>query len=121
MLNKCFVAVVAALSLLSVARSALAADETVWSGLILATNEEHPSAPPTEIAKFKTKLEHIFGYNQFELIGHHTEVMDDPNERWFIPSKDFCLHVMSKTKGNSGYTLKLRLFQQKRTLADFEA
>lgn len=96
------------------------AGEKVWSGLILATNEDNPTEAPPEIAKFKAKLENVFGYNQLELIGSHTELMDDPDEQWLIPSKDFCLRVMSKTKGKSGYTLKLRLYQQKKMLADFE-
>ena len=110
----------AALLLLGVAQPSMANDETVWSGLVLATKAEHPKEPPVEIVKFKTKLESIFGYNQFELIGQHTEVMNDPNEQWLIPSKDFCLRVMSMTKGKDGYSFKLRLFEQKKMLADFE-
>ncbi len=102
-------------------RPAFADGNTVWSGLILATNSGHPSEAPAEIAKFKTKLENVFGYNQFELIGQHTELMDNPNERWLIPSKDFFLHVVSTSKGRTAYTFTLHLFQQKRSLAQFEA
>lgn len=113
--------VVVMLLLMNVALPVFAAEESVWCGLILATNSERPSGPPVEIVKFKTKLENVFGYNQFELIGQHTELMDSPSERWLIPSKDFCLRVVSKIKGGMGYTFKLQLFQQKKTLAEFEA
>jgi len=113
--------VVFMLTLWSAVLPLFGAGDTVWSGLILATNSEHPSEVPVEITKFKTKLENVFGYNQFELIGQHTELMDSPNERWLIPSKDFSLRVVSKTKGGTGYTFNLQLFQQKKTLADFEA
>ena len=120
---------------------------SVWSALVLATNEDQPKSPPHELAHFVPKLEKIFGYNQFELIGQHTEKMDDPNECWLIPSKDFFLRVDTKTiagkdaekigekekektekadKADKGkekektYVLKLALFQDTKQLLEFE-
>jgi len=92
----------------------------VWSGLVLATKEEHPKEAPPELRKFKAKLEGVFGYNQFELVGQHTEKMDDLTERWLVPSKDFFLRVATKVSTGHTYVLKLDLFQGPRPLATVE-
>lgn len=102
-------------------RTARAAGPSIWSALVCATNEEHPKEAPPELRKFESKLKNVFGYNQFELVGQHTERMDDPAERWLIPSKDFSLHVTSQTAAGNGYVLKLEMFQEARPLAKFEA
>src|SRR5438132_14283564 len=95
---------------------------SIWSGLVLAKKEEHPRESSPELKSMKKRLEASFaGYNEFELIGEHAEKIDDPDENWLIPSKDFCLHVASKSKaGDKAYLLKLVLFQNKRQLAEFE-
>src|SRR2546428_8869579 len=111
----------AVFALLLASGAARAADASVWSGLVFATNEEKPCEAPPELRKFKTKLENVFGYNQFELIGQHAEVMDEPREQWLIPSKNFCLRVESKTASKCGYLLKLELFQDQQLLTRFEA
>lgn len=112
--------------LLAMALTAASADQdedgkwSVWSALVLATNEEKPLPPPGELASFQTKLKNIFGYNQFEIIGQHTELMDAPDERWLIPSKNFCLSVKSKQKADTCYLSHLELFQQEKMLASFD-
>ncbi len=98
-----------------------AAAPSVWSGLVLATNEDHPKEAPLELRKFKTKLENVFGYNQLELIGQHTESMDDPLEHWLIPSKNFCLRVDAKPLSKIGWPLRLQIFEDKKLLAHFDA
>lgn len=108
-------------ALLFLRASAPAADPTVWSALLLGTWEDHPKEPPAELRKFNTKLENVFGYNQFELIGQHAEVMDDPRERWLIPSRNFCLSVQTKTGARTGYLLKMELFEDQQMLTHFEA
>lgn len=92
----------------------------IWSGLILATNDVHPSEAPARLRKFADKLKNIFGYNQFELIGEYSEKMGDPDERWLIPSKDFYLSVKSHTGAGGHYPMKIVLFQNRRRLAEFE-
>ncbi len=98
-----------------------AADPAVWSALVFASNEEKPADAPAELRKFKTQLEKVFGYNQLELVGQHTEKMDEPREHWLVPSKKFCLRVDTKTSAKSSYVLDLELYHEKRKLADFEA
>src|SRR6266568_4404515 len=117
--KRTLVAVVVAV--LSACASARAADESIWSALILATNEDHPKPPPAELAHCATKLENVFGYNQLEMINSHTELMDDPNEHWLIPSKDFPLRVDSKQLSKSEYLLHLQFFHGHKMLAEFSA
>jgi len=90
----------------------------IWSGLVLATNPAHPAQVPDRLRKYAEKLKNIFGYNQFELVGESSEKMDDPSERWLIPSKDFWLSVKSHTQPGGGY--EVVLFQNRRRLAEFE-
>ena len=88
---------------------------TVWSGLVLATAESKPL--PKEVAPFKTKLEHVFGYDNFVLIGQHREVMDEPTEHWLVPSKMLCLHAVSRqSKDPQRYNVELELFREKEML-----
>ncbi|MGB8353216.1 MAG: hypothetical protein WCD79_04960 [Chthoniobacteraceae bacterium] len=98
------------------------ADETVWSGLVLATTVEHPAEAPLELKKYAGQLKDIFGYNQYQLMGQHVEVMDSPSEHWLIPSKDFSLCVTARKASKPGfnYRLKLDLFQEKKLLAGME-
>lgn len=111
----------AALFTFPCAGAARAADASVWSALVFASNEDHPKSAPAELQKFAAKLESVFGYNQFELIGQHTELMDAPSERWLIPSKDFSLRVASQTSPGKGFGLKLELYQEAKQLTKFEA
>ena len=96
------------------------APAAIWSGLVLATNDAHPAQAPPQLSKYAEKLKNIFGYNQFELIGEHSEKMDDPYERWLIPSKDFCLSVKTHNVPGEPYPMKIALFQNRRRLVEFE-
>jgi hypothetical protein len=101
----------------------LSAGESIWSGLVLATNEEHPAETAPELKKYTAQLKDIFGYNHYELIGHHVELMDNDNEHWLVPGKDFALLVESKkaTKPGYHYRLKLDLYQEKKLLATMDS
>ena len=97
------------------------ASDAIWSGVVLATNVEKPAAPASELAPIQDKLKSIFGYNQFEMVGRHVELMDEPCERWLIPSNIFCLRVNSKIGKDKTYLLKLQLFQRTKMLTEFDA
>ncbi len=96
-------------------------NDAIWSGLVLATNEAKPTAPPAELAKFAGRLRNFFGYNQFELIGSHTETIDDPSERWLVPSKSFFLCVKMKEGEGGVHLLTLKLYQEKKLLVETQA
>lgn len=92
------------------------AEEAVWTGLLLATNEEHPKDPPPELARCKGPLRGIFGYNQFRLISGRSEVVSDDEERWLLPSKNFSVRVDCRKVGRSRYVMELLFFQNERLL-----
>ena len=93
----------------------------IWSGVVLATNGPHPGQAPERLRKYAGKLKNIFGYNQYELIGESSARMDDPNERWLVPSKDFSLSVRNQAVPGSRHPpTKISLFQGKHRLAEFE-
>jgi len=111
----------AALSAVSVS-SARAADESIWSALVLATNEEHPKQACPELERYWTKLKSIFpNYNQFELLGQHSVVTNGFGEHWLVPREDFSLHVECKKSEKPGFShMKLDLYQEKKLLAEME-
>lgn len=113
--------VVKVLCLLLILVTGVARADTIWSGLILATNEERPKQPPAEISRFEAKLQNIFGYNQFELLGQHTEVIDLNDEKWLIPGKTFCLRTTCEKIGKSWCQLRMELFKEQKLLVNFEA
>ena len=99
--------------------------DRIWSGVILATNPENPKEPPVELREFAPRLKRIFGYNQFELVGGTTEVIDELTENWLVPTSLFSLSVRARRaiskEARGGYLLNLQLFQEKRLLVDTEA
>jgi hypothetical protein len=104
---------------------ALAGQDTIWSGVVIASNVASPKPPPPELREFAGRLTRVFGYNQFELFGSASKPVGDRSESWLVPSKNFWLGVnarraMSK-EARGGYLLQIQLFQDKRPLVDTEA
>jgi len=97
------------------------ASESIWSALVLATNQEQPAEPPAELAKYAKKLKNIFGYNQYELLGQHLEAMDSTKEHWLVPSKELFLRADSKLEKPGVYRLKLEFWEEKKLLAQMDA
>ena len=95
--------------------------DSVWSGLVFATNEDHPAAPPQQLAPFEQKLKRAFGYNQIQLLSEHRELMDEAIENWLLLGKGFCVSVVVRKEANRHYLLTLRVFQEKRLLVETRA
>ena len=93
-------------------------EDHIWSAVILATNSPAPKAPPAELVEAEPKLKRVFGYNQFEVVGSSTELIDEENEHWLTPGKSFSLSVNTHrpTASDGVYSLNLQLFQEKRSL-----
>ena len=113
----------AALVLILSAAPAHAA-QLVWSGLIIAQNEEHPKPVPSELASLEDTLKELFGYNQFELAGSASQEIGDQSENWLVPSKSFWMGLKGRRavskEAQGGYLLSLQLYQDKRPLVDTE-
>ncbi len=90
--------------------AARAGQDVVWSGLVYASTVANPAPPPLELVSYAPKLQHIFGYNQLQLLGQHCEPMDLPLEHWLLPANEVSLVVNTRRQG-ANYLLDLQLFQ----------
>jgi len=90
----------------------------VWSGLIIAQNEEHPKPMPPELASFEETLKELFGYNQFDVIGQSRKTLTTGQEDWLATSKYFALRVDARGADDAGYDLNLQLYQEKELLLE---
>ena len=97
------------------------AAETVWSGLVLATNTANPAPGPPELRAISDTLRRTFGYNQFELIGQSRKALSTGEENWLASSKHFSLHVDARGATEDGYRLKLQLYQDRQALLETDA
>ena len=105
-----------------------AQEDRIWSEVILATNSATPKPSPPELVDAEPMLKRVFGYNQFEVVGRCTEVIDTVHEHWLTPGKNFSLSVSAHRAAGQelqhfrgGYALSLQIFQQKRSLVKTEA
>lgn len=110
-----------AMILLACSASIAQAADSVWSGLVMATNAPEPTPVPAELNKFAGTLKQLFGYNQFQVIGQSRQTLKKGDEDWLASSKYFSLHVNSKAAAASGYRLNLQLFQEQKLLLETEA
>jgi hypothetical protein len=92
----------------------------LWSGLIYATNPLHPAQASDRLRTYVAKLKHIFGYNQYDLVGESSQRLDGLNERWLIPSKDFYMSVQPRQEPGDHYPATVTLFQARRKVVEFE-
>src|SRR5438067_11277956 len=107
----------AALALILSAAPARAA-HLVWSGLIIAQNEEHPKPAPPELSQLEDTLKELFGYNQFDVIGQSRKTLTTGQEDWLRTSKYFALRLDARGEDDAGYDVNLQLFQEKNLLLE---
>lgn len=113
---------IALLLLLSLAAVA-GAEDRVWSAVVLASNAPRGGLPmpaPTELAPFAPRLAKIFGYEQFEILGSATKVMDGQTERWLVPTQNFWVGAKASRQAG-GYLLDLEFFHDKRRILETRA
>ncbi|MFN2507697.1 MAG: hypothetical protein ABR589_02880 [Chthoniobacterales bacterium] len=107
--------------LLALCVASAAAAESVWSGLVMANNVPEPTPIPAELDRLEGTLKHLFGYNQFQVIGQSRQTLTTGDEDWLASSKYFSLHVDSKGVKRASYLLNLQLFQEQKLLLETEA
>lgn len=106
---------------LAFSQRAAAHQEKVWTGILFANNEPGAKTDlPKKIRPFVGRMQKVFGYRSFELIGQHTEIMDDNREHWLIPTKQFFFSVTSVKRPEYGYHLHFALYHQKKLLVKAE-
>jgi hypothetical protein len=95
-------------------------EQTVWSGLIIATNTPPTEPTPAEVTQIEGALQKLFGYSQFQLIGEARKTLKTGEEDW-LASKYFSLHVDSRGEKADAYVLNLKLFQEQKLLLETKA
>ena len=104
-----------------VSPSAQAGDK-IWSAVLLARNVDKPAPPPKELKGVADRLERIFGYNSFEIVGSDTRPISDGMKADIKPTKAFWMNVKARQasvkEARGGYLLNLELFQKDTPLVD---
>ena len=90
----------------------------VWSGLIIAQNEQNPKPVPSELAPYEQTLKELFGYNEFDIIGQSRKTLSTGQEDWLATSKYFALRVDARGEDDAGYDVNLQLYQDKNLLLE---
>jgi hypothetical protein len=111
----------ALLALVMSAAPELRGAETVWSGLVIAENVTQPQPIPAELTRIERPLKHLFGYNQFQVIGQSRKTLKTGQEDWLATSKFFGLHVDARGETEVGYVLNLKLYKEKELLLETDA
>lgn len=107
-----------ATALLVVLTVAAEAADSVWTGLVMASNAPEPTPIPAELDRYEGTLKQLFGYNQYQIIGQARNSLGDDDATWRASSKYFALEVNSKPANKSGYVLNLQLYQQDKRLLE---
>jgi hypothetical protein len=114
-----------AFTLLALAAPMAAAEDTLWSAVLLATNAAQPKEPPPELRDFAPRLKRTLGYNQFTLVGAAAKPITDRAEMWLVPTPNFWFGVRPRRatsiEAQGGYLLSFQFFQDKRQIVDSEA
>lgn len=95
--------------------------DEIWTAVVLATKEKSPKEPPRWLARYEAKLQRIFGYNQFEVIGRSVERMRRSDGQWLIPTKQFYLEVSTEGGSGGSYLLQFKLWHEKNLLLETKA
>jgi hypothetical protein len=114
------IALISCCAMLANSGVARAAD-TVWSGLVVATNAPEPTPIPAELNRLEGTLKGLFGYNQFQVIGQSRSTIKEGAEDLLASSKYFSLRGETKAATRGGYVMNLQLFQEQKLLFETEA
>jgi hypothetical protein len=98
------------------------AGDKIWSAVLLASNAADPKPVCAELKPVAKRLQRVFGYNQFEVVGHAAAEIDDDARISLTPTKTFWLNLQARRATNpdarGGYLLNLLLYQNDRALVD---
>lgn len=96
-----------------------ATDGNVWGALVYASDKApvESSREPAEFPNLSARLEKVFPYRHFVILGQHNQVIFREYESWVVPSKDLFLKLDSKgaAKGG-GINLHLQFWQGQQVL-----
>lgn len=101
-----------------------ASDASVEGYLFFASNdaaapeqEEKVSADAALLLSLEGRLQKVFPYSHYHLIGKHSQKVFKEYESWVVPSKDLCLKIDSRGPSNGGgVNVHLQLWQDTKVL-----
>jgi hypothetical protein len=111
---------VVALAMLAVA-GAGRAEDNIWAGLVLATNEHPAKAVVKELAPYARGLHTVFGYNSFYLLGEKKQQLREGLGEWIVPSKVVFLKLRCLDRNLDSYTVQFDLYVRKRLVVTSKA
>lgn len=113
----------AAITLVVFGSDSLAArtEQTVWSGIIVASNSGPPDPVPPQLAPLQETLRQVFGYSRFHLIGEARKTLKSGEEDWLASTKYFALRVDARGEKAGAYVLNLKLLQENKMLLETSA
>ncbi|HEX8372525.1 MAG TPA: hypothetical protein VF585_07080 [Chthoniobacterales bacterium] len=94
----------------------LAKDNQLWGAVLLATNGTPPEALPSELKPYQQRLERIFGYSTFQVLGKSSQQIEGDREQWLIPGKMFSVRSQVQPTSDSNFQVDLRLYRDKKEL-----
>lgn len=101
--------------------SPLAAEDSIWAALVLATNENPPREVPRKLQDFEPTIRDIFGYNSLYLLGQKKQTISAWSSDWLVPSSDFFFKITSLEKEPACYRVRIELFRDKSLLLTTES
>src|SRR5256714_15045166 len=85
-------------------------EQTVWRGLIIATNTPPTEPTPAEVTQIEGTRRKLFGYSQFQLIGEARKTVKTGEEDSAARRKYFSPHVDPPGEKSDASAVKLNLF-----------
>ncbi len=99
----------------------LRADDSIWTALVLATNEHPPKPVPKALAEYAGGLRTIFGANTVYLLGEKKKKIVKGSEVWIVPTKAVFLKIRCLDRTVASYTVQLELYVKKRLVVTSKA
>jgi hypothetical protein len=96
-------------------------EQTVWSGIIIASNSGPPEPTPMELTPLEATLRQLFGYTRLHLIAEARKTLKSGQEDWLATTKYFALRVDARGQKDGAYVLNLKLFQEDKVLLETDA
>ena len=110
----------AILLLLLLAATVHAGESKLWGALLLGKKNVPTQTFPSELKPYQSRLEKVFGYDSFEILGKSSHEIDtrphSTTEQWLIPGKSFSVRTGVQPLDGGNFRVELQLYQDKKEL-----
>lgn len=95
-----------------------AGDSQLWGALLLGKKNVPTQALPSELKPYQSRLEKVFGYDSFEILGKSVHKIDGDTEQWLIPGKTFSVRTLVHPADGGNFRVELQLYQDQKELVE---